>query len=79
MEKNFSNIKYYYTLMEEVLTDIFLIKEKGAWGAFKPTQNIYIVLRDPLIITLFASFMRSITITLFIIIHFQNQDFPLSQ
>lgn len=43
MEKNFSNIKYYITLMEEVLTDIFLIKEKGAWGAFKPTQNIYIL------------------------------------
>ncbi len=39
MEKNFSNIKYYITLMEEVLIDIFLIKEKGAWGAFKPTQN----------------------------------------
>ncbi len=30
MEKNFSNIKYYITLIEEVLTDIFLIKEKGA-------------------------------------------------
>jgi len=29
--------------MEEVYQNIFLIKEKGGWGAFKPTQNIYIL------------------------------------
>lgn len=29
--------------MEEVYQDIFLIKEKGGWAAFKPTQNIYIL------------------------------------
>jgi glyoxylase-like metal-dependent hydrolase (beta-lactamase superfamily II) len=36
-------LEIYKNLMQEVYPDIFLIKEKGTFGAIKPPENIYIL------------------------------------